>query len=160
MKRFETELTPSFQSVDASLTAPRSAGALPGPWARAAFQGSEDFFPDSGKNPVFPSRGWEKCFQALEEFRSGFPRPGKIQRLFFRRWKFCNQFFRALEKMESVFPDVGRIPSKGWNFFSVVFPDIGKFGTGFSKGWKAAAKRGCAGACACVGLRFLPGVFR
>ena len=74
------------------------------------------------------------------------PRLGIIRRISSRRWKFCGSFFRALEKMESIFPDLGRNRSEGWNNsglsfqrleeFRSGFPSIGKIRRLFSRGWK------------------------
>ncbi len=117
-------MTPSFQSVDASLTAPRSAGLLP---SQRASEGRKDFI------------------RRLEDFRLGVPRGGSFWRKLSRRWKKSKVFFRGLEGFDLWF-------SEGWKFqrseirsqrsafqtlekLEAVFPDIGKFGTDFSKGW-------------------------
>ena len=74
-------------------------------------------------------------------------------------WKNFGLIFRGLEKSGGFFPDVGKFSisfSEHWKNWSPFFqtlegflPRVGTF----------AAKRGLAGACACVGLRFLPGEF-
>ena len=126
VKRFETEMTPAFQSVDASKTAP-----LP---------------------RLLPLRFFSEIRKALSPrstgLRSGHPLP--------RRGKTAERHpaARAVRGLERFHLKVGRNPacaSKGWSFQRSVFrrlekiwlvcPDVGKKRHPRSKGWKKIGTR-------------------
>jgi len=93
----------NFQGLDVSEgSVPRSGRNLSEGWKNSgpAFRGLEkigDFLPRVGRFPVSFSEHWKKWslfFQTLEISRSVFPSIGRISS---KDWKFCGQFFRALE---------------------------------------------------------------
>jgi len=125
-----------------------------------AFRRLEEMFPGTGKIRRTFSEGWKNpaaFFQTLEILRAVFPSIGKNGVRFSRRWKNSLQ---GLEKTGIRFPDVGKNSAKVSRRWKKSFRGVGKIRRVSSRHWKAAAKRGLAGACAGVGLRFLPGVCR